>query len=68
LKPADFILDGGGMFGIIPKVLWEKKAPSDSMNRIEMVTRFLLLVSETHKILIDTGKGFQGDKKIYRPL
>ncbi len=51
------------MFGIIPKVLWEKKALPDSLNRIEMVTRSLLLVSESHKILIDTGNGSKWTKK-----
>ena len=45
------------------KVLWEKKAPSDSLNRIEMVTRSLLLVGESHKILIDTGNGSKWTKK-----
>ena len=40
-----------------------KKAPSDSLNRIEMVTRSLLLVSESHKILIDTGNGSKWTKK-----
>ena len=63
IETSEFSLDGGAMFGIIPKVLWEKKAPSDSLNRIEMVTRSLLLVSESHKILIDTGNGSKWTKK-----
>ena len=63
IETSEFGLDGGAMFGIIPKVLWEKKVPSDSLNRIEMVTRSLLLVSETHKILIDTGNGSKWTKK-----
>lgn len=52
-----FRLDGGAMFGIIPKILWNKKMPSDEKNRIQMVTRSLLLVSDDKKILIDTGNG-----------
>ena len=63
IETSEVSLDGGAMFGIIPKVLWGKKAPSDSLNRIEMVTRSLLLVSESHKILIDTGNGSKWTKK-----
>ena len=52
----------------LPKLLWEKQAPADEMNRIGMVTRSLLLVSDDRKILIDTGNGTKWDekfKKIY---
>ena len=63
IETSDFGLDGGAMFGIIPKIMWEKKAPSDSLNRIKMVTRSLLLVSDSHKILIDTGNGSKWTKK-----
>ena len=57
IETSRFGLDGGTMFGIIPKALWEKEAPSDNNNRIEMVTRSLLLVGHDRKILIDTGNG-----------
>ena len=60
---GNFALDGGAMFGIIPKVMWEKKTSVDSLNRIKMVTRSLLLVSDSHKILIDTGNGSKWTKK-----
>jgi len=63
IETSEFSLDGGAMFGIIPKVMWEKKASSDSFNRIKMVTRSLLLVSDSHKILIDTGNGSKWTKK-----
>ena len=63
IETSEFALDGGAMFGIIPKVMWEKQAPSDSSNRIKMVTRSLLLVSDGHKILIDTGNGSKWTKK-----
>jgi len=56
-------LDGGAMFGIIPKTLWEKEAPADEYNRIQMVTRSLLLVSNERKIIIDTGNGDKWDDK-----
>jgi len=60
---SEFALDGGAMFGIIPKPLWEKQAPSDEKNRITMVTRSLLLVSNDHKIIVDTGNGSKWQEK-----
>lgn len=63
IETSRFGLDGGAMFGIIPKVLWEKEAPADSRNRIEMVTRSLLLTSADHKILVDTGNGTKWQEK-----
>ncbi len=68
IETSEFGLDGGAMFGIIPKTLWNKKAPSDELNRIEMVTRSLLLSSNERNILIDTGNGTKWEnkyKKIY---
>ena len=65
---SHFKLDGGAMFGIIPKTLWNKKMPSNELNRIQMVTRSLLLESKDKRILIDTGNGEKWQekfKKIY---
>lgn len=62
-------LDGGAMFGIIPKPLWEKTNPADEQNRVTLSTRNLLLISDDKKILIDTGMGTKWDEKsknIYR--
>ncbi len=59
-----FYLDGGAMFGIIPKPLWEKTNPADEANRIKLATRNLLLVSDDKKILIDTGLGNKWSKKL----
>jgi glyoxylase-like metal-dependent hydrolase (beta-lactamase superfamily II) len=64
-----FALDGGAMFGIIPKPLWEKSNPADNINRVKLSTRNLLLISDDKKILIDTGMGNKWDEKsknIYR--
>lgn len=58
-----FGLDGGAMFGIIPKPLWEKTNPSDSSNRVKLATRNLLLQSESKNILIDTGMGNKWSEK-----
>ena len=69
IETSEFALDGGAMFGIIPKPLWEKEVPADKQNRITMVTRSLLLVSDDHKIIIDTGNGTKWQEKfrdIYR--
>lgn len=52
-----FGLDGGAMFGTVPKVLWEKSNPPDEKNRISMEARALLLKSADRKILIDCGNG-----------
>ena len=67
IETSEFGLDGGSMFGIIPKPLWEKEAPADEMNRIKMVTRSLLLVSEDRKVLVDTGNGTKWKEK-YRNI
>lgn len=52
-----FGLDGGAMFGTVPKILWEKTNPPDEKNRIAMEARALLLKSKSGNILIDTGNG-----------
>ncbi|MGZ3773464.1 MAG: MBL fold metallo-hydrolase [Pseudobdellovibrionaceae bacterium] len=52
-----FGLDGGAMFGTVPKVLWERTNPPDEKNRIQMEARALLLKSAGNNILIDTGNG-----------
>jgi len=57
LHPATFKLDGGAMFGIIPKPLWSKKIPADELNRIPMALRVVYLETKNRKILIDTGIG-----------
>ncbi len=53
---GEFALDGGAMFGTVPKVLWEKSNPSDDKNRIKMEARGLLLKGKKN-ILIDCGNG-----------
>ncbi len=57
LVTSRFALDGGAMFGVVPKTLWSQKVAVDDLNRIDMVTRTLLLESRDRKILIDTGNG-----------
>jgi len=63
LNPAKFRLDGGAMYGIIPKPLWEKQSPPDQLNRIDLALRCLLIQTESKNILIDTGIGdYHGEK------
>ena len=52
-----FRLDGGAMFGVVPRVLWEKKKPADEKNRITMATMLVVLDDGNRRILIDTGIG-----------
>jgi len=58
-----FKLDGGAMFGIIPKPLWQKSNPPDDSNRVTLATRSLLLQSGNRNILVDTGMGEKWDYK-----
>ena len=57
LETGRFALDGGAMFGVVPKTLWSKKHPADELNRISLALRVLLLVGEGRVILVDTGIG-----------
>lgn len=59
LETGTFALDGGAMFGIVPKTIWEKTNPSDELNRIEMRARCLLLVDQAagRLVLVDNGMG-----------
>lgn len=50
-------MDGGAMFGVVPKPLWSKKYPSNDNNQIPLVTHPILIQSNNHNILIDTGIG-----------
>lgn len=65
IEMGTFSLDGGAMFGVVPKVLWEKENPADEKNRIHMHTRCLLLRDEKNhrNILIDCGLGDKDDAR-----
>lgn len=58
-----FALDGGAMFGTVPKVLWEKTNPADEKNRIDMSARAMLIKGNGKNILVDTGMGQKWDEK-----
>jgi glyoxylase-like metal-dependent hydrolase (beta-lactamase superfamily II) len=56
-------LDGGAMFGVVPKPLWEKRIPADERNRIQLGTRCLLIEHHSGLVLIDTGTGNKENAK-----
>lgn len=58
-----FGLDGGAMFGVVPRTLWEKRLPPDDHNRIPMVMRCLLARGGGKTILVDVGSGTGYDEK-----
>ncbi len=57
LESGTFGLDGGAMFGSVPKALWERAHPADAANRIELALRLLLIDDGSRRILVDTGMG-----------
>ena len=59
-------LDGGAMFGVVPKPLWEKRLPADERNRIQFGMRCLLVEHPAGLILIDTGAGNKETDKFYQ--
>ncbi len=58
-----FALDGGAMFGVVPKVLWSRKIQADDKNRIPMATNPLLVKTDKDLVLVDTGLGEHWDEK-----
>jgi len=56
-------LDGGAMFGVVPKPLWERRIPSDDRNRIPLALRCLLIEAPNALVLVDTGIGGKESEK-----
>jgi glyoxylase-like metal-dependent hydrolase (beta-lactamase superfamily II) len=63
LSDGFFALDGGAMFGVVPKPLWSRVAPADERNRIRMGMRPLLVRGEGRAMIIDAGAGGKMDAK-----
>lgn len=57
LDAGRFRLDGGAMFGVVPRPLWEGRMPPDDRNRIQLATQLLLIRGRGRTILVDTGMG-----------
>lgn len=66
IKTGVFRLDGGAMFGVVPKVMWEKSTTPDAANRIPLAARTLLLVDRAapRVVLVDTGNGTKWDPEV----
>ncbi len=65
IPTGHFKLDGGAMFGVVPKSLWSKQYPADENNMIDMVMRCLLVVNGDRKILINNGIGDKQSEKFF---
>ena len=63
ITDGTFKLDGGQMFGVVPKVMWEKQIPADDRNRIRLGLTCLLVRTGQHNVLIETGIGDKFDAK-----
>ena len=62
---GNFKLDGGAMFGVVPKSLWQRTNPADNNNMIDIAARCLLIEDADRLILIDTGMGNKQSDKFY---
>ena len=65
IESGNFKLDGGAMFGVVPKAIWSRTNPSDSNNLIDMAARCLLIEEGDRLILIDTGMGDKQSDKFF---
>ena len=65
IETGNFKLDGGAMFGVVPKTLWNKTNPADNDNRIDLAARSLLIEHNNQLILIDTGMGSKQSDKFF---
>ncbi len=52
-----FLLDGGAMFGAVPKMIWSRRMPTDGENRIRLATRSLLIEADGRRFMVDVGNG-----------
>jgi glyoxylase-like metal-dependent hydrolase (beta-lactamase superfamily II) len=63
---ANFKVDGGAMFGVVPKVLWSRVYSANENNLIDLTLRSMVVETEGHIILVDTGWGDKQDEKFFR--
>lgn len=65
IETGNFKLDGGAMFGVVPKTIWNKTNPADANNLIDIAARCLLIEDENRLILIDSGMGNKQSDKFF---
>jgi glyoxylase-like metal-dependent hydrolase (beta-lactamase superfamily II) len=63
LSDGTIALDGGAMFGVVPRVVWEKRDPPDERNRVTLGLNVALVESEGRRVLVDTGMGDRWGEK-----
>ncbi|MGM0647486.1 MAG: MBL fold metallo-hydrolase [Bacteroidota bacterium] len=66
IQPERWLMDGGAVFGVVPKAIWQKLYAEDRDNLLPMVSRCLLIDWGERKILIDTGMGRKQSQKYYQ--
>jgi glyoxylase-like metal-dependent hydrolase (beta-lactamase superfamily II) len=66
LSDGNFLIDGGALFGVVPKPLWERRAPADERNRVELGLNSLLIRDGKRTILVETGIGSKLPEKTQR--
>lgn len=65
IEAGNFKLDGGAMFGVVPKTIWNKTNPADENNLIDIAARCMLIEDGSRLILIDTGMGNKQSEKFF---
>ncbi len=65
IEAGNFKLDGGAMFGVVPKTIWSKTNPADDRNLIDIAARCLLIEDGPRLILVDTGMGDKQSEKFF---
>ncbi len=65
IETGNFKLDGGAMFGVVPKTIWNRTNPADANNLIDIAARCLLIEDGNRLILIDTGMGNKQSEKFF---
>ncbi|KGO83362.1 beta-lactamase [Flavobacterium beibuense F44-8] len=65
IESGNFKLDGGAMFGVVPKTIWNRTNPADANNLIDIAARCLLIEDGNRLILIDTGMGNKQNEKFF---
>ncbi|MBP6551466.1 MAG: MBL fold metallo-hydrolase [Flavobacterium sp.] len=65
IETGNFKLDGGAMFGVVPKTIWNKTNPADANNLIDLAARCLLIEDGNRLILIDNGMGNKQSEKFF---
>ncbi len=68
INTGNLKLDGGAMFGVVPKVMWQKQYPADENNLCNWSMRCLLVVTDNKRILIDCGIGDKQDEKFFNNM